>query len=91
MARVVTIPIGPIFTGGPCRGMVHVVEAGDTLYLLGRRYGVSVSDIMYANPYANVYNLQIGDELCIPVGNQASTMPPPRPMPRMMEEEMNEI
>ena len=77
MDRVVTIPIGPIFSGGSCRGIIHVIEKGDTLYLLSRRYHVSVSNIMYANPYVNVYNLQIGDELCIPTG-----MPqrPPRPM-----------
>lgn len=51
---------------GGCRGMLHVVEQGDTLYLLGRKYHVSVSSIMYANPYVDVYNLQVGDELCIP-------------------------
>ena len=74
MARVVTIPIGPIYTGGPCRGIIHVIEQGDTLYLLGRRYHVSVSSIMYANPFVNIYNLQVGDELCIPVGTQPRSM-----------------
>lgn len=83
MARVVTIPIGPIFTSGSCRGIIHVIEQGDTLYLLGRRYHVSVSSIMYANPYVNIYNLQVGDELCIPVG------PQPRDMDEG-EERMNE-
>ena len=77
MARVITIPIGPIFTSGPCRGIIHVIRKGDTLYLLGKRYHVPVSSIMYANPYVNIYNLQIGDELCIPVG----------PQPREWEEE----
>ncbi len=70
MARLVTIPIGPIFSGGPCRGLIHVIEKGDTLYKLGQRYHVSVSRIMFANPYVNIYNLQVGDELCIPVGPQ---------------------
>ena len=38
-----------------CRfGFIHVIEQGDTLYKLGKRYGVTVSA------------LQIGDELCIP-------------------------
>ena len=78
MARVITIPIGPIYTSGPCRGIIHVIRSGDTLYLLGKRYHVPVSSIMYANPYVNIYNLQIGDELCIPVG----------PQPRAGEEEM---
>ena len=47
-------------------GMIHVVKPGDTLYLLGKKYGVTVSAIMYANPYADVYNLQAGDEILIP-------------------------
>ena len=39
-----------------CRGILHIVEAGDTLYKIGKKYGVAVSRIMYANPYVNVYN-----------------------------------
>jgi hypothetical protein len=53
-------------SGYPCRGFLHTVEKGDTLYLLGKRYHVTVSALIYANPYVNVYNLQIGDQICIP-------------------------
>lgn len=49
-----------------CYGLYHVIEQGDTLYRLGKQYRVSVSDIMQANPYVDVYNLQIGETLCIP-------------------------
>ena len=50
-----------------CRfGFIHVIEKGDTLYKLGKKYGVTVSALLFANPWVNVYNLQIGDELCIP-------------------------
>lgn len=49
-----------------CRGYVHVIEDGDTLYKLARKYDVKLFDIMRLNPYVNVYNLQIGDEICIP-------------------------
>lgn len=52
--------------GRACQGVLHTVERGDTLYLLGKKYGVRVSAIMMANPYVDVYNLQVGDELCIP-------------------------
>ncbi len=52
--------------GSQCRGYVHVVEDGDTLYNLARKYDVKLFDIMRLNPYVNVYNLQIGDEICIP-------------------------
>ena len=49
-----------------CRGYIHVVEAGDTVYKLARKYDVKLFDIMRLNPYVNVYNLQVGDEICIP-------------------------
>lgn len=83
-----------------CRGVYHVIERGDTLYSLGKRYHVSVSDLMRANPYVNVYNLRIGEELCIPVrptmpqpgmNNNMAPMPQPRMddnmsrMPRMSD------
>ena len=53
-----------------CPGLIHVVKEGDTLYKISQYHHVSVTDILLANPYVNVYNLQIGDELCIPVGKK---------------------
>ena len=50
-----------------CRGIIHEVGEGDTLYTLSRKYHVPLPQIMYANPFVDIYNLQIGDELCIPV------------------------
>lgn len=49
-----------------CKGYVHVIKEGDTLYKLARQYDVRLFDIMRLNPYVNVYNLQTGDEICIP-------------------------
>lgn len=49
-----------------CRGFYYVIKEGDTLYKISRTYEVSVSDLIMANPYINVYNLQINDEICIP-------------------------
>ncbi len=54
-----------------CPGVIYVVKQGDTLYKISQYHHVSVTDILLANPYVNVYNLQIGDELCIPVGKMA--------------------
>ena len=54
-----------------CTGIIHVVQEGDTLYKIGKMHGVSVSALMYANPYVNIYNLQVGDELCVPVYNMS--------------------
>lgn len=49
-----------------CMGFLHIVEKGDTLYKIGKMHGVSVAALLFANPYVNVYNLQIGDEICVP-------------------------
>lgn len=54
-----------------CTGIIHVVKEGDTLYKIEKMHGVSVSALMYANPYVNIYNLQVGDELCVPVYNMS--------------------
>lgn len=50
-----------------CSGIQHTIKAGDTLYRLSRLYGVSVERIMEANPKGNIYNLQIGETICIPL------------------------
>lgn len=49
-----------------CIGFVHTIEKGDTLYQLGKKYQVSVSSLIFANPYVDVYNLQVSDQICIP-------------------------
>lgn len=66
MARIIPIPIGQVYPGGECGGVIHVVQKGDSLYGLGKLYNVSVGQIIFANPFVDIYNLQIGDELCIP-------------------------
>lgn len=50
-----------------CNGMVHVIKQGENLYQLSRRYRVPLALILRANPYVDVYNLQVGQEICIPV------------------------
>lgn len=63
-----------------CNGVVHTIKKGDTLYLISKYYKVPIGEIMGANRNINIYNLQIGDEICIPVR---------RPEPR--ENDMNDI
>ena len=53
-----------------CKGTVYVIKEGDTLYKIARKYHLRVFDLMIANPFVNVYNLQIGEELCIPAITQ---------------------
>ncbi len=49
-----------------CRGEVYVVKKGDTLYKIAKEHGLKVIDLLVANPYVNVYNMQVGEEICIP-------------------------
>jgi murein DD-endopeptidase MepM/ murein hydrolase activator NlpD len=51
---------------------VHVVHSGETLYSLGRRYGVSHSSIAQANNLSDSASLRVGQRLNIP-GASAST------------------
>ncbi len=65
--------------GISCRGKVYKVEKGDTLYSISRKYNLRVRDLMRANPFVNVYQLQIGEELCIPVVQNSRPEPGVRP------------
>ena len=51
-----------------CPGPVHVVEPGDTLYGIARKHHTRVRVLLDLNPFVDIYNLQPGDEICIPTG-----------------------
>ncbi len=46
--------------------MYYQIKQGDTLYSISRRYNVDLNAIIMANPFINVYKLQIGDAICLP-------------------------
>ncbi len=52
-------------SGQSATGGTHVVQSGETLYSISRRYGVSVDVIKERNNLGND-NIQIGQELVIP-------------------------
>lgn len=56
-----------------CKGMIHIVQMGDTLYSLSRYYNVSIGSIIRVNRGINPYNLMVGDKVCIPVSNMHRT------------------
>lgn len=62
---------------------MYMIEQGDTLYSISRRYNVPLALILRANPFADIYNLQTGDEICIPDMN---TKPPVGIMPYVVQE-----
>lgn len=71
-------PARPPMNQQMCRGMLYRVESGDTLYSISRRFDLTVRELMQVNPFVNVYNLQIGEELCLPVA-QGTTPDGARP------------
>ncbi|ACL70886.1 DUF3794 and LysM peptidoglycan-binding domain-containing protein [Halothermothrix orenii] len=48
--------------------VVYVVQPGDTLYKIARRYRTTVEALLEANPGIDPHNLQIGQKICIPRG-----------------------
>ncbi len=50
-----------------CNGMMYAVKQGDTLYSISLKYGIPLVLLLRANPYVDVYNLQVGETICIPM------------------------
>ncbi len=46
--------------------VVYVVQPGDTLWKISRRYRTTVDAIIEANPNINPDNLQVGQKICVP-------------------------
>ena len=74
-----------------CDGIVHTIRRGDTLYSISRQHNVSINDIMNANRNINIYNLRIGEQICVP-SRRSNEWPRPneRPMPRENQTEFME-
>ena len=61
-----TIPGGGGSAGGGSTGGVHVVQRGETLYSIARRYGTSVNALVQANGLRNANYIYAGQRLTIP-------------------------
>lgn len=70
----------PVPEPPPCPGgFFYQIQSGDTFYGLANRYGLTVQEIMAANPGVDPNNLQIGQEICIP--RRPTTPERPRVLP----------
>ncbi len=70
------------WTPGGVAGGSHVVSSGETVYSIGRTYGVRPNDIIAANGLAHPGNIQAGQRLTIPGASGAmvaSAAPPSQP------------
>ena len=61
--------------------LIHTVTAGDNLWDLSRRYGISVSALQEANAILNPRRLQLGQELVIPQPEPGEEQGIPTPTP----------
>jgi LysM repeat protein len=59
----------------------YVVQRGDTLYAIGRRFGVSHIEIARANNIINPGLIYVGQVLVIPAGGATPATPTPAPAP----------
>ena len=59
----------------PSKAGVHTVGSGDTLFALGRKYGVSPYAIAEANGFDNSKQLSIGEKVKIPGGKVIARAP----------------
>jgi spore germination protein YaaH len=50
-----------------CNGIMHTVKSGDTLYSISMEHKVPLARLLQVNPYVDVYNLQMGETICVPV------------------------
>jgi len=65
---------------------VHVVQMGETVYSISRRYGLTPNQLAAANNMASIELIQVGQQLIIPGGGTAAIQPvsvaqPPAPQP----------
>lgn len=58
---------------GEAGGIFHTIQAGETLYSLSKKYGVSQEELMKANPGLGAESFRAGETLKIPVSRFALT------------------
>ena len=56
-------------------GMVYVVEAGDTLWSISTKHGVSLDDLLTANSLTRNSTIRIGQRITIPMEGQPEFFP----------------
>ncbi|ADU50728.1 Peptidoglycan-binding lysin domain [Thermaerobacter marianensis DSM 12885] len=61
--QIVCVPRSP----GRCDGIQYVVQPGDTLFQIARRFGIDLQDLIAANPQvANPDRIRPGEVICVP-------------------------
>ncbi len=63
-------------------GTIAIVQPGETVYAISRKYGVRPNDIIALNGLNAPYLLEIGQQLRIPVAERRAEIPTPQPAPQ---------
>lgn len=67
IGQIICLPPSPGGGPFPCfGGSIYIIRSGDTLYSLARRFGVSLNQLLSANPDTDPGRLRVGDPVCIP-------------------------
>lgn len=67
IGQKICLPPSPGGGPFPCyAGSIYRIKAGDTLYSVARRYGLSLDQLIAANEKLEPEALQIGQPICIP-------------------------
>lgn len=63
----------------PIQEILHIVQSGDTLFSIARRYGTTVGALADANQLEDPSRIYVGQQLMVPVGDVQGIDPPPIP------------
>ena len=67
----------------------HTIQAGETLYQLTVKYGVTAQKIIQANPGLSAQNFRVGQVVAIPAANPEEIVKPVQPKPVKEEKQMD--
>ena len=75
------LPIGAVLVILPVKGIYHIVQPGETVGAIAKRYGVAEADIVNypLNHISSPDHLQVGQKLIVPHGRKELTRPTPQP------------
>ncbi|MBE6036813.1 MAG: LysM peptidoglycan-binding domain-containing protein [Clostridiales bacterium] len=66
---------GPMPQEPVCRGTLYTVQPGDSLYMISRKFGLTLDAVLVANPGLDPYNLRVGMRLCLPIHSPETPVP----------------